>query len=624
MGRTPITAGIDNDTSLESTAVAGDRDDDSNNAAPIDGVVVVELSDRIYRGTKNYKHKFDVSPIVVEEHKLVFFGTPKVACTTFKFLFRKMAGYEDWDVQETSSLLPHNPASNGLRYLWSYAPEEATRMMNDPTWTRAIFVRDPKTRFLSAFLDKAVSNYGSFFAQQCCPAAVSCHRRRGGDERRKLVGAIRSCRVADGRGGAATTASRCCEEFRACQEPTATIEGFLTAIGSCPNPHWDPQSHRMDDKYWKQINFVGSMENIRADAEALLRRIGAWEAHGATGWGPDRDKPMIDASGSGQSHTTGSSDKIEQWYTPRIERLVEEFYEEDYANPVLGDFYARGTNLTKPPEDGTWLKHDDPVYRSRDWDGAPVVVERYKLIFFTIPNVGATEWKQAFRRMEGHPDWKDLWGPKGLPHDPRHNGLRYLYDYPVREAEAMMTSPEWTRAMFVRYPKDRFLSVYWQMKGRPNEVERTCCPNDAGCSSATKDVVRFLRLTETCWSAQWAPYAERFGGSDPELWWKRVDFIGKLETADRDAEALLRRIGAWDAIGQSGWGPSGDESIFREDPDDAFRDVHNGLGTYTPAADKLLSERYAADYANPYLNFTSRKVYIMEDHHPRHRTAAEG
>jgi hypothetical protein len=38
--------------------------------------------------------------------------------------------------------------------------------------------------------------------------------------------------------------------------------------------------------------------------------------------------------------------------------------------------------------------------------GAPIVVKKYKLLFFTIPEVGCTVWKQLFRRVAGYADWQ--------------------------------------------------------------------------------------------------------------------------------------------------------------------------------------------------------------------------
>ena len=47
-----------------------------------------------------------------------------------------------------------------------------------------------------------------------------------------------------------------------------------------------------------------------------------------------------------------------------------------------------------------------------------------------------------------------------LVHSPDANGLKYLYHYPPIEANEMLTSPNWTRAIFVRDPKDHVLSAY--------------------------------------------------------------------------------------------------------------------------------------------------------------------
>lgn len=35
-------------------------------------------------------------------------------------------------------------------------PERATDILNDPTWTKGVFLRDPAERLLSCFLDKIV------------------------------------------------------------------------------------------------------------------------------------------------------------------------------------------------------------------------------------------------------------------------------------------------------------------------------------------------------------------------------------------------------------------------------------------------------------------------------------
>ena len=80
----------------------------------------------------------------------------------------------------------------------------------------------------------------------------------------------------------------------------------------------------------------------------------------------------------------------------------------------------------------------------RGWDASPIVLEKHKLLFFTVPKVGCTVWKSLFRRMQGFADWNSA-----TPHDPATNGLRYLRDYPFKEIRQMINDPEWTRAIFV-------------------------------------------------------------------------------------------------------------------------------------------------------------------------------
>jgi hypothetical protein len=86
-----------------------------NNKVPADGTMLVQPDDYIY---KRDLSRYDAAPIVVPEYRLLFFSVPKVACTTFKFLFRRIKGIEEWDSQDPRQVLPHNPEFNGLRYVW--------------------------------------------------------------------------------------------------------------------------------------------------------------------------------------------------------------------------------------------------------------------------------------------------------------------------------------------------------------------------------------------------------------------------------------------------------------------------------------------------------------------------
>jgi hypothetical protein len=263
---------------------------------------LVKAGDYIYYQDPLFP-RWDAAPIVIESHKLVFFAIPKVGCTVWKMLFRRMMGYADWQSQDYSSFQPHNPGVNGLKYLYQYSLEEASEIMTSPEWTRAIMVRDPKLRFLSAFLDKAVSNNHTHIRHRCCP-----------DE--------------------------------SCIAEAQTIPGFLQLVQVCDDEHWHGQHARMEAKYWPYIDVVAHVETAAGDARDLLHRIGAWDEYGATGWGVDGDLAIFGSKGTAGAgeHATWSQWKVWQWYTPESERMVERFYQADYTNPLFA--FDRDTCLT--------------------------------------------------------------------------------------------------------------------------------------------------------------------------------------------------------------------------------------------------------------------------------------
>lgn len=125
------------------------------------------------------------------------------------------------------------------------------------------------------------------------------------------------------------------------------------------------------------------------------------------------------------------------------------------------------------------LLPQDGIYQRGTWDKAPIVLEEYKLLFFTVPKVGCTAFKQLFRRMMGHANWMDhqYYTQPFLPHNPDRNGLKYLSDYPPEKANEMLTSDEWTRAIFVRDPQERVLSGYLDKAGysQGSYLRMQCC-----------------------------------------------------------------------------------------------------------------------------------------------------
>jgi len=252
---------------------------------------IVNAGDFIYYKNPN---DWDAAPIVMESHKLVFFSIPKVGCTVWKQLFRRMMGYEDWTSQDVEKMLPHNPEYNGLRYLYDYSLEEASEMMTSPEWTRAMMVRDPKRRFLSSYLDKAVSNDHWHIIAKCCPD-------------------------------------------RSCVSAANDLPSFLRLTGTCEDAHWRTQNDRIDFKFWSYMDDIGHVETAAADSERLLKRIGAWEEFGASGWGHNGTLPIFGSkeTEAAGTHSTYAEYQVWKYYTPEIEKAVERRYQEDFDNPLF-------------------------------------------------------------------------------------------------------------------------------------------------------------------------------------------------------------------------------------------------------------------------------------------------
>lgn len=176
------------------------------------------------------------------------------------------------------------------------------------------------------------------------------------------------------------------------------------------------------------------------------------------------------------------------------------------------------------------LRANDTIYQyGRDWDAAPVVIPKYKLLFFTIPKVSCTVFKQLFRRMAGCTDWQQETHP--LPHAPTRNGLQYLYDYPPHAAQAMLTDATWIRAIFVRNPHERLLSAYLDKGRNPTYMQNHCCRvtslqqvlrcnNDDDNTPWSLSFFDFLtHVVPNCQDKHWKSQADRI----PQKFWVRIE-----------------------------------------------------------------------------------------------------
>eukprot|EP00558_Chaetoceros_sp_UNC1202_P007240 CAMPEP_0197248216 /NCGR_PEP_ID=MMETSP1429-20130617/36451_1 /TAXON_ID=49237 /ORGANISM="Chaetoceros sp., Strain UNC1202" /LENGTH=117 /DNA_ID=CAMNT_0042709345 /DNA_START=146 /DNA_END=499 /DNA_ORIENTATION=- len=87
------------------------------------------------------------------------------------------------------------------------------------------------------------------------------------------------------------------------------------------------------------------MEDLSEDAEHFLKEIksikdgvSAWDRIGSTGWGDnERDCGALGTSAflakKDSRHKTNARDHMLSYYTPELERFVEQHYADDYNNP---------------------------------------------------------------------------------------------------------------------------------------------------------------------------------------------------------------------------------------------------------------------------------------------------
>lgn len=242
----------------------------------------------------------DLSPIVIEEYKLVLIVSAKCGCTNLKMLARRMSGFKNYRDRAFPDGRPflHNTERNGLTYLFNFDRKRASEIMTSPQWTRAVFVRDPKERFLSAYLDKAV-NENFYLVNHCCKDKKTCGN----------YGKI-------------------------------SLNNFYEIVKTCSTDnHWRAQSKTVDEKYWPYVNFVGHLETARADIETLLRRVNAWDKYGKSGWGAHMNETIFDLAKNekdpGRHHATSARTQMKKYYTPEMERKIEQLYIDDYNNPNL-------------------------------------------------------------------------------------------------------------------------------------------------------------------------------------------------------------------------------------------------------------------------------------------------
>lgn len=322
------------------------------------------------------------------------------------------------------------------------------------------------------------------------------------------------------------------------------------------------------------------------------------------------------------------------------------------------------------------LLKTDSLYHHYNMSTTPIVLKQHKLILFTCEKVGSTVLRQLARRMMNYTDY-DYHG-EGIPHVIGRNGLEYLHQMKIEEAERALTSDDWTKAMFVRDPKERALSGFLMWRPHPpskkllEQAKRrevsdpviganggkpgmlaVCCQHvakgdynlEALCMDHVYRFDGFLDMIEDPNTIDFKEI-EKYKDINPIKYWLRkfpscpdkhwspithwrmehkfyplLNFIGHLETAEWDIKRLLDRVSptAYAEYGASGWGEGRSERMFQSSTTvlHARNTSEKLMKYYTPEIEKRVEHIFRDDYENEILELDVVKIGEAELHYKK-------
>lgn len=176
----------------------------------------------------------------------------------------------------------------------------------------------------------------------------------------------------------------------------------------------------------------------------------------------------------------------------------------------------------------TFLTFEELKQIKRTYFNSPIVVEKYKLVFFWNEKSGCSTWKHILQYLSGI----NVTHPEMTVHNPKKNGLKYLCDYSDKEVSFMILNNSWTKAAFVREPRERILSTYFNKVLHANTLWQLC-------RERSKSFNVFLHVIKTCNDEHWESQVRA------PRWLYQQMLIGTMSDFTHFTESLLKKIGAW-------------------------------------------------------------------------------
>lgn len=221
----------------------------------------------------------------MEERGFIFAYVPKVACTGWKSLIRRISGYVDWLDNE----LAHDKANGGLRYLDSEGPDAGLLLQKEIK--KFAMVREPYSRALSAYLNKIEPRLPP--------------KKEPRDHFDRIVVKIEAWRLA---------------ALDLAEHHEITFEVFLLWLS-------DSGSWLAHDEHFASQTMLLRQPEVAFDIigrfEDFSRASG--EIMAAMGWDEQFPNPREQ-----NFSPTGASSKVHQYFNASCYKLVDEIYKDDF------------------------------------------------------------------------------------------------------------------------------------------------------------------------------------------------------------------------------------------------------------------------------------------------------
>lgn len=196
-------------------------------------------------------YHYNQNIVVDQARRLLFCPIPKVACSNWKITLRRGSGIADY----ANNDIVHDRQKNGLKYLSDFGRARRALYLHYPRYMRAVFVRNPWTRALSAYRSK-IEN-----------AAQKIEFGTGNPKTRFIEEAV-------------TGAKAYCRDRNLCEDPNddnVSFLEFLRYLASLDphemNEHWQPQ-YLVAGLDKVKYQFIGCFENLEGDSRRLCTLTG--------------------------------------------------------------------------------------------------------------------------------------------------------------------------------------------------------------------------------------------------------------------------------------------------------------------------------------------------------------